>query len=170
MTKKILFPIFLSIFLFPVLFIFVPLALAGTATLNWNANTESDLAGYKIYYGTSPRTGACPSGGYSNNLTVGNVTSYIFNSLTDGATWYFSLSAYDTSNNGSCFSAEVSKVLPAVGDTTPPTTPTNLSATAVSSSQINLSLTASTDNVGVTGYRIYRGGTQIATSTTTSYS
>src|SRR3989344_1829192 len=41
-------------------------------------------------------------------------------------------------------------------DTTAPTTPTNLSATAVSSSQINLSWTASTDNVGVTGYNVYR--------------
>jgi len=56
-----------------------------------------------------------------------------------------------------------------VSDTQAPTTPTNLSATAVSPSQINLSWTASTDNVGVTGYRIYRGGTQIATSNTTSY-
>jgi len=37
-------------------------------------------------------------------------------------------------------------------DTTPPSTPTNLTAAAVSSSQINLSWTASTDNVGVTGY------------------
>ena len=40
----------------------------------------------------------------------------------------------------------------------------------MSSSQINLSWTASSDNVGVTGYRIYRGGTQVGTSTSTSYS
>jgi hypothetical protein len=40
------------------------------------------------------------------------------------------------------------------GDTTPPTAPANLTATAVSSSQINLSWTASTDNVGVTGYSV----------------
>jgi len=61
-------------------------------------------------------------------------------------------------------------------DTTPPSTPANLSAAAVSPSQINLSWSSSTDNVGVTGYKIYRGGTQIATitpsaaSTTLSYS
>jgi len=55
------------------------------------------------------------------------------------------------------------------GDTTPPSTPANLSATAISSSAINLSWTASTDNVGVTGYRIYRGGVQIGTSGTPSY-
>ncbi|TXK83813.1 discoidin domain-containing protein [Paenibacillus sp. N3.4] len=55
-------------------------------------------------------------------------------------------------------------------DTQAPTAPTNLTATAVSSSQINLSWTASTDNVGVTSYEVYRGGTKVGTSTTTSYS
>ncbi|OGD30828.1 hypothetical protein A2833_01375 [Candidatus Azambacteria bacterium RIFCSPHIGHO2_01_FULL_44_55] len=56
------------------------------------------------------------------------------------------------------------------GDTTAPSTPANLIATVFSSSQINLSWTASTDNVAVTGYRIYRGGTQITTVPGTSYS
>ena len=57
-------------------------------------------------------------------------------------------------------------------DPTPPhhLSPTSLSGTAVSSSQINLSWTASTDNVGVTGYKIYRNGTQVGTSATNSYS
>lgn len=56
------------------------------------------------------------------------------------------------------------------GDTQAPTVPTNLSAATVTSSQINLSWTASTDNVGVTGYKIYRGGIQIGTSAANSYS
>ena len=56
------------------------------------------------------------------------------------------------------------------GDTTPPTAPSTLTATAVSSSQINLSWTASTDNVGVTGYQVFRGGTQVGTPTGTSFS
>jgi chitodextrinase len=63
------------------------------------------------------------------------------------------------------------------GDTTPPSAPSGLTATAASSSQINLNWTASTDNVGVTGYRVERcqgAGcttfTQIGTPTTTSYS
>ncbi|MGO4269707.1 discoidin domain-containing protein, partial [Paenibacillus sp. TAF58] len=55
-------------------------------------------------------------------------------------------------------------------DTTAPTVPTNLTATAASSSQINLNWTASTDNVGVTGYDIFRGATLVGSSTTTSYS
>jgi hypothetical protein len=56
------------------------------------------------------------------------------------------------------------------GDTTAPSIPTNLIATATSSTQVNLTWTASTDNVGVTGYKIFRNGTQVNTSTTNSYS
>jgi hypothetical protein len=54
-------------------------------------------------------------------------------------------------------------------DVTPPSTPTNLSASAVSSSQIDLSWTASTDNVGVAGYTVFRDGMEIATSAINSY-
>ena len=53
-------------------------------------------------------------------------------------------------------------------DTTPPSVPLNLQATSTDSSTVNLSWTASTDNVGVAGYRIYRDGTQIGTSTVAS--
>jgi chitodextrinase len=53
------------------------------------------------------------------------------------------------------------------GDTTPPTAPTGLTATAPSGAQVNLSWTASTDNVGVTGYRIYRNGAFLANTGTT---
>jgi endo-1,4-beta-D-glucanase Y/chitodextrinase len=55
-------------------------------------------------------------------------------------------------------------------DTQAPTAPTGLTATAASSSQINLSWTASTDNVGVTGYRVFRGGVQVGTPTGTTFS
>ena len=58
---------------------------------------------------------------------------------------------------------------PPTTDTVSPSIPANLIATPVSSSQINLSWNASTDNIGVAGYRVYRGGVQIATSQTTSY-
>src|SRR2546421_4218759 len=54
-------------------------------------------------------------------------------------------------------------------DTTPPSVPTGLRATAVSSSQINLSWAASSDNVGVSGYRVFRNGAQIATTSATSF-
>jgi chitodextrinase len=53
-------------------------------------------------------------------------------------------------------------------DTTPPTVPANLAAIP-GDTQITLSWSASTDNVGVTGYRVYRDGVQTAQTTSTSY-
>ncbi len=55
-------------------------------------------------------------------------------------------------------------------DTQAPSIPASLRAQAVSSSQINLTWNASTDNVGVTGYRIFRASAQIGTATGASYS
>ena len=53
--------------------------------------------------------------------------------------------------------------LSVVSDSIPPSIPTGLTATTISSSQINLSWTASTDNTGVTGYDVYQGTTLKAT-------
>ena len=58
---------------------------------------------------------------------------------------------------------------PGATDTIRPTTPTGLTATAASSTEINLSWNASSDNVGVTDYQIRRNGTLVGTSNTTSY-
>lgn len=55
-------------------------------------------------------------------------------------------------------------------DTQAPTIPTSLSATAASSSQISLTWSASTDNVGVSGYKVLRNGSQVGTASSTSYS
>ncbi|MER8182033.1 glycoside hydrolase family 6 protein [Kitasatospora sp. NPDC094015] len=55
------------------------------------------------------------------------------------------------------------------GDTTAPTAPTALRSTAVTSSGVSLAWAAATDNVGVTGYDVYRGGVQIGSTTGTSY-
>jgi chitodextrinase len=57
-----------------------------------------------------------------------------------------------------------------VADTSAPTRPANLAATPVSQSQINLAWTASTDNVGVAGYTVFRNGSQVGTTASTSYS
>lgn len=56
------------------------------------------------------------------------------------------------------------------GDPQPPTTPTDLTATAVSATQIDLSWTPSTGDDGVAGYRIYRNGSEVGTSSTASFS
>lgn len=88
----------------------------GSATLSWNANTESDLAGYRIYYGISPRSGDCPPAGYAEKVDVGKTDTpdkptYTLKDLEGGKTYYFSITSYDTSGNESCFSPEMSKVI-----------------------------------------------------------
>ncbi len=83
---------------------------AGTAILSWNppmTNADgtplTDLVGYKVYYGNS-------SGSLATSLDVGNVTQYTLD-LTDGLTYYFAVTAYDTSGNESGFSNVVSKLI-----------------------------------------------------------
>src|SRR3989441_5267 len=78
--------------------------------------------------------------------------------------------ARDAAGNTATSTAVNITVSNSTPDITPPTVPTGLSATAASLSQINLAWIASTDNVGVTGYKIYRGGNQIGTSASTTYS
>src|SRR5438128_1904814 len=64
--------------------------------------------------------------------------------------------AADAAGNLSSYSSTATASTPAPPDTTPPTAPSGLTATTVSTTQINLAWTASTDNVGVTGYLVER--------------
>ena len=78
------------------------LTYGGLATLSLNANTESDLAGYRVYHGTV-------SSVYTENVSLGLVTTYQWGGLTGGQTHYFAVTAFDTSNNESALSVQVSK-------------------------------------------------------------
>jgi parallel beta-helix repeat protein len=72
---------------------------------------------------------------------------------------------------GSIFNGGTGTIFNSSSDTTPPSVPTGLTASAVSPFQINLSWTASSDTVGVTGYEIYRGGVVLGTvGNVTTYS
>ena len=79
-----------------------------SATLSWDANSESDLAGYEVHYGEE-------SGNYSMSLDVGMITpvnnrvSYVLGNLASGKTYYFAVKAYDSSGNVSTTSNEVNK-------------------------------------------------------------
>ncbi len=84
---------------------------ASDVSLTWDApimNVDgsplTDLKGYKVYYGTE-------SNNYSENIDVGNVTNYTVSNLSDGTTYYFAVTAYDTSGNESDYSNEVSKTI-----------------------------------------------------------
>jgi len=70
-------------------------------SLAWNANSESDLAGYQIAWGSSP-------GSHPNLIDVGNVTAYTVTGLTTGNTYYFVVQSYDGARNFSGNSSEVS--------------------------------------------------------------
>jgi hypothetical protein len=64
-------------------------SLAATVTIAWNSNSDSNIAGYVILYGTE-------SGAYTHFLDVGNQTSQEIPGLADGTTYYFVVRAYDT--------------------------------------------------------------------------
>jgi chitodextrinase len=88
----------------------------------------------------------------------------------------YQLTAFDAAGNlsGSSNTATVTTPAPPTKDTQAPTAPANLSAEALNTSQINLAWSPSTDNIGVTGYDIYRSAgdaapAKIATTLTTSF-
>jgi hypothetical protein len=97
-------------------------------------------------------TGALPSGVTFTNNGNGTATLAGTPATGTGGSYPFTI----TATNGVGSPATQSFTLTVQVDTQPPTTPTNLTATAASGSQINLSWTASTDNVGVTGYLVER--------------
>lgn len=143
--------------------VFLPAAgSAASLLVNWNANTESDLAGYKVYYGTQ-------TGTYGAPVTLGKVTSYTLANVTAGRTYYFALTAYDTSGNESARSAEVSAYVPA--------TQTQASLSPVS--PLNGAIVASAPRftwrgTGFASYSLYaslggRSYTRLYTGTGTSY-
>lgn len=76
-------------------------ASAGTLTIAWDANTEPDVTGYILVYGTAP-------GSHPTRVDVGNTTQFAVNGLTDGLTYYFCVQAYNSSAELSDLSAEVS--------------------------------------------------------------
>jgi chitodextrinase len=112
---------------------------------------------------------------YSDGTLKGTDTTspYTFSldtiALTNG-THILTTKAYDAAGNiGISISITITVSNGTGGDSIPPSVPTNLSVINTTTSTISLSWTPSTDNVGVTGYKIYRGGAQVATTSATSY-
>ena len=76
-----------------------PVQTSATVALTWDPNTESDLAGYRLHYGTE-------TGNYTVHVDVGNVTTYSITGLVPGNTYYFAATAYNISNEESDYSSE----------------------------------------------------------------
>ena len=139
----------------------VPTGLAGAAQsgtsvrLTWTAATDNvGVAGYRIYrdwvqVGTSPAPSFTDSG------------------LIPAKAYRYHLVAFDAAGNACLASPSIQ--VTTLADTTAPTAPTGLTGTATSATAIQLTWIASADNVGVTSYRIFRDGSQVGTSATTTY-
>ncbi len=130
----------------------------NTVALSWSASTDANgIANYFIV-----------RGGVTLTQVGASTLTYTDTTASGNTTYSYYIIAKDT--NGNPASSNTTTVTtPAAPDTTAPSTPTNLAGSAISATQINLTWTASTDNIGVAGYDVYRGGSKVATVTTTSF-
>jgi hypothetical protein len=72
-----------------------------SVTLTWSPSADTNVAGYKLYYGVSSQT-------YTNSIEVGNVTNTIITGLADDTTYFFAATTYDSTGAESDFSNEAS--------------------------------------------------------------
>lgn len=119
----------------------------SSVVLSWTANSESDLAGYNIYRSTSSTTGFSKI----NSLLV-TAKTYSDSGLTNGATYYYKITAIDTSSNESDFSS----IANATPSAPAPSNPTGLTALKnTSTHNIELSWNANPES-DIVGYNVYR--------------
>jgi len=139
----------------------VPSGLSASAAstsrvdLSWRASTDNvGVIRYRVY-----RDGA--------QVATVSGTSYSDTGLQPLTTYSYAVAAADAAGNLSNQSSASSATTQSLADTQAPSIPANLAANVVSDSQIDLSWSASTDNIGVAGYRVYRDGALAATPTGT---
>jgi hypothetical protein len=90
-----------------VLILFPAFTHGAEVTLAWDANSEPDVVGYKLYYGTA-------SGNYSQSIDAGNTTQITITGIQAGVTYYFAATAYNAQAGESGFSKEVSYTVSAL--------------------------------------------------------
>jgi parallel beta-helix repeat protein len=133
---------------------------SGTSSisLTWDASTDNvAVAGYSVH---------------RNGSVVANVTttSWTDSNVVAGTTYRYYVVAFDAAGNRSSSSNSIDiGVTASSADTQAPTVPASLTVTSVTDSSVSLSWKASTDNVGVVGYRIYRDGSAVATTSSTGW-
>ncbi|MCD1262034.1 fibronectin type III domain-containing protein [Paenibacillus athensensis] len=131
---------------------------SSSITLAWNASTDNvGVTGYDVYRGTT----------LAGTATG---TSFTVSGLSANTTYSFTVKAKDAAGNVSAASSSVSGTTQTVTtDTQAPTAPGNLHSNGTGSTSVILAWNASTDNVGVTGYNVYRGTTLAGTATSTTF-
>jgi chitodextrinase len=133
---------------------------------DWNVGSNPTYLdyGYPQYFQTGVNLAGVANGSYQWVLRVKNPLEAVsanakklrFANATQGADGWLALGAVTVGTGGG-------------GDTTAPTAPAGLVSPSRTTNSVALSWTAATDNTGVTGYRIYRGATEVGTSATTSF-
>jgi glucose/arabinose dehydrogenase len=139
-----------------------PGALRSTATtsssisLAWSASTDNvGVAAYDIY-----------NDGNKISEAAGSATTKTVTGLSPKTQYRLTVFARDAAGNVSPSSNSLTVTTAPTADTEPPSAPGNLRSTGVTSSSVSLAWDASTDDVGVTGYDVYSGGTAIVTGVT----
>jgi chitinase len=128
------------------------LGMGGSLRLSWTASTDDvGVVAYDLYFG---------------NLFLGSFdgTSLAMFGFKAGTPYTFTVKARDAASNVSLSSNQIAVLIPLAQDTTPPTTPTNLTALNVKSTSLTLHWTASTDDVGVVVYQVFANGIPVATT------
>ncbi|MEV1117780.1 PQQ-dependent sugar dehydrogenase [Actinosynnema sp. NPDC049800] len=130
-------------------------------TFSWSASADDTaVAFYDVYHDGQLMT-SVPGTALSADLTV-----------APGATWGLYVNARDAAGNVSQASSTVTITVPQCqADTEPPSTPTDVTATAAGTT-VTVRWTPATDNIGVTGYEVLRDGTQVGSvsgASTTSF-
>ncbi|MEE9445794.1 MAG: lamin tail domain-containing protein, partial [Cocleimonas sp.] len=132
-------------------------ATASRIVVRWNASTDNTaVTGYRVY---------------RNGTQIGSVsgTTYTDNSVTAASTYTYTVRAFDAANNVSPSSNTLSVTTPQANDTQAPTVPASLRQVSVAQTNAVIRWNASTDNRAVTGYRVFRNGSQVGTATGTTY-
>ncbi|MGS0687638.1 fibronectin type III domain-containing protein [Nakamurella sp. GG22] len=127
--------------------------------LSWTAATDNvGVTGYEVY-----RAGAL--------IKTVTGTAYTDTGLTPSTSYSYTVKAVDAAGNNSLASNTATATTTAAADITAPTAPSGLTVGQPGSSSVPLTWTAATDNVGVTGYEVYRnsGATPVKTVTGATY-
>jgi hypothetical protein len=140
----------------------VIVATAGNAfvSLSWSApaNGGSAIQGYNVFRSTTP-------GGEAFLAGIGTGATWNDTSVVNGTTYYYKVSARNAVGEGPT-SNEAFATPAAPADTTAPSKPTGVNKLSGGTNQMAIGWNASTDNVGVAGYEVYRNNVLVGTVTT----
>jgi chitodextrinase len=142
---------------------------APTAPQNVVATTRSETSIALSWAASTDNVGVTAYGLFRGGVLQGTSsgTTGVLSGLTCNTNYTLAVDARDAAGNASG-KTTVMVATTSCPDTAPPAMPTGLTASGVTQSGLTLSWNASNDNVGVTGYDVYRNGTKVATSSTTS--